>query len=117
MEMASRASDITKTVDVLDAISWLSNAWKAVSPDTIRKCFANAGFVQKNEELDPIDAGADHIHADLQNLLKAIQPDITAEEYVTIDDDLASDHTETAESEKQLIQSVTTDGVHVSTDE
>ena len=26
-----------------DAISWIDSAWKKVSPETIRKCFAKAG--------------------------------------------------------------------------
>ena len=33
------ASEITKKVDVLQAIEWIAKAWGEVSVDTIKNCF------------------------------------------------------------------------------
>ena len=39
------ASDVAKSVTVLDACSWLAGAMKQVKPETVVKCFAKAGIV------------------------------------------------------------------------
>ena len=46
MNEASCASDLAKSVNVLDAIMWLKTAWDNVKPTTIQKCFAKCGFTQ-----------------------------------------------------------------------
>ena len=46
MNEASCASDLTKSVNDLDAIMWLKTAWDNVKPTTIQKCFAKSGFTQ-----------------------------------------------------------------------
>ena len=46
MNEASCASDLTKSVNVLDAIMLLKTAWDNVKPTTIQKCFAKSGFTQ-----------------------------------------------------------------------
>lgn len=38
------ATDIAKTLDVLQAIRWMGTAWSKVENDTIIKCFAAAGI-------------------------------------------------------------------------
>ncbi|KAH9361885.1 hypothetical protein HPB48_003706 [Haemaphysalis longicornis] len=43
-------SDTSYVVDVLSAVSILSDAWKVVTQDTIRNCFQHAGFVVGSED-------------------------------------------------------------------
>ena len=38
------ASEITKQVDVLQAIEWIAKAWGEVSVDTIKNCFKKCGI-------------------------------------------------------------------------
>ncbi|KAH9364205.1 hypothetical protein HPB48_018533 [Haemaphysalis longicornis] len=45
-------SDKRYAVDVLSAISILSDAWRAVTQDTIRNCFRHAGFMVGSEDED-----------------------------------------------------------------
>ena len=44
MDDARTATELSKRVDMLDAIRWLYLAWASVSSDTIAKCFAKCGF-------------------------------------------------------------------------
>ena len=37
-------SELLKEVDVLQAIYWVKNAWEAVLPLTMTKCFVKCGF-------------------------------------------------------------------------
>src|SRR5262245_19592152 len=38
MESAKNASEVLKSVTVLDAIRWLSDSWKEVPMETVKKC-------------------------------------------------------------------------------
>ena len=51
-EEASCASDLAREVNLLDAIMWLKTAWDTVRPSTIRKHFAECGFVQSDAMKD-----------------------------------------------------------------
>lgn len=44
MDDCSCALELPKRINMLDAIMWLKNAWDAVTPTTIEKCFAKCGF-------------------------------------------------------------------------
>jgi len=44
VEHSSTTPDSKKSVSVLHAIRWLSNAWDEVSRETVVKCFRRAGF-------------------------------------------------------------------------
>ena len=56
-------SEISNSVTILQAIRWIAQAWNAVKPDTIKKCFRKAGIldesfsvVRRSEaEIDPFD--------------------------------------------------------------
>ncbi|GBO44893.1 hypothetical protein AVEN_72671-1 [Araneus ventricosus] len=86
MKTASNASDIIKFVTVLDAVMWLSKAWKEISKQTIQKCFVEANFpanvcIEKHSSTEDIDV------RDLQILLNNGNfSDASAEEFISIDD-------------------------------
>jgi hypothetical protein len=54
------ASDILKTITILDTIYWLHAAWRGVKASTIQGCFAKAGFpVQKEQSESTADSDND----------------------------------------------------------
>lgn len=78
MEECTSASEILKRVTVLQALRWVSQAWKKVSSDIITKCFRRAGVldqsfnvVRRGIEEDPfgdLDGSDDMEQADSQEL-------------------------------------------------
>ncbi|GBO00103.1 hypothetical protein AVEN_105566-1 [Araneus ventricosus] len=60
MKRASNASDIIKSVTVLDAVMWLSKTWKEISKQTVQNCFVEANFpanicIEKPSSTENID--------------------------------------------------------------
>ena len=89
------ASDVSKSVNVLVAIRWVTMAWSLVNEETVRKCFRNAGILDSDiavvvhDEEDPFSA-ADECMA-LQSLIDKTMSGHEAcplEEYVNGDSDL-----------------------------
>ncbi|GBM71197.1 hypothetical protein AVEN_118204-1 [Araneus ventricosus] len=92
METASNASDIIKSVTVLDAVMWLSKAWKEISKQTIRKCFVEANFpenvcIEKHSSTEDIDVRDQKILLNNGNF-----SDMSAKEFISIDDDIDIDN-------------------------
>ena len=46
------ASEITKQIDVLQAIKWVAKAQKEVTAETIKNCFAECGFTKETSEIE-----------------------------------------------------------------
>ena len=44
IETCTSASEIAGTITILNAMRWISKAWKEVKPETIYKCFKKAGI-------------------------------------------------------------------------
>lgn len=59
MEYASSASDLSKSVNVLEALYFIKNAWNKVTPNTIQNCYAKAGFKKSVQEGVGIDYDAE----------------------------------------------------------
>ena len=45
------AADVCKSVNLLQAIRWIAQAWEAVEPSTIIKCFASAEVLDKERNV------------------------------------------------------------------
>ena len=52
MHKEKRSSEISKKIDVLQAITWIKKAWDSVRPETIQKRFKRCGFQRENEGED-----------------------------------------------------------------
>ncbi|GBO43775.1 hypothetical protein AVEN_202190-1 [Araneus ventricosus] len=91
MKTALNASDIIKSVTVLDAVMWSSKAWKEISKQTIQKCFFEANLpanlcFEKLSSTEYIDV------CDLQILLNNGNfSDMSAKEFISIDDDILTE--------------------------
>lgn len=47
------ANDIARRLTLLDAVHMLARAWRAVTPETVRNCFAKAGFKTDSQSPAP----------------------------------------------------------------
>lgn len=92
MNEADTARELAKSVNLLDAISWLDMAWNSVDATTIPKCFKKCGFEVK-EDMD--DAMEPIIEVDplFDNLLGSV----SWEDYVNMDNDESLVHAPPAE--------------------
>ena len=65
------AGDVCKSINVLQAIRWIAQAWEAVEPSTIVKCFTNAGVLDKE-----------------RNVVKALAPPSDEDPFSDLEDDV-----------------------------
>ena len=111
IDSCSSATEVTKSVTVLNAITWIDKAWKEVQPMTIAKCFHACGFPQlpgsdtqaDDGELREITRGI----KDLQDLLTSatasgMEVVMDAGEYVQFDKDIPTENP--TDWEKDLVE-------------
>lgn len=85
MDECSTATEISKTVTVLDAILWIKSVWDALSSYTIERCFAKCGFSVSVEAIMPeSDENEQDVHPSMEPLLNGM----TLEEYANMDHSL-----------------------------
>ena len=48
IETCTTASEVTKSINIPHAIRWVAQAWEAVKPETIKKCFRKGGVLDKS---------------------------------------------------------------------
>jgi hypothetical protein len=83
IDNCSSASELAKSVNLLDAMKWILKAWTCLTATTIQKCFRNCGFStsadcnEGDEELIALNPGSNDI---LQ--------DMTLEEFANMDEHL-----------------------------
>ena len=94
------ASDVSKSVNILKAIQWVANAWDMVKPETISKCFRNAGILSgsmdvinsglnENDDSDDPFLESDQYLIGLQTLIdKTVHEGCNVNEYIHCDGDL-----------------------------
>ena len=82
------APDITKEVDVLQAIRWIKQAWDEVPEETVRKCFEKCGF---SEAVCNSRRSEEEEDQEFEELVRRISLDETiAEQYVAADEEVPS---------------------------
>ncbi|XP_053545444.1 tigger transposable element-derived protein 4-like [Bombina bombina] len=89
---------LVKSITVLDAVNWISMAWKSISADTICKCFVKAGFSNSNrndnEELPEIIQVTVEENNDIRSLFQqGGLVDSEIDRYIDIDKELATEST------------------------
>ncbi|GBM17559.1 Tigger transposable element-derived protein 4 [Araneus ventricosus] len=81
------SEELTKSVSVLDAISWTTSALKKVEPGCVLKYFKKAGFLSKSE-LATVST-TEKREKELADLVANFDSNVSVEKYVKIDDDLS----------------------------
>ena len=55
IESCTTATEVASSINVLNAIHWIAQAWKEVKPETIAKCFRKAGMLTEEMNVRVID--------------------------------------------------------------
>ena len=86
MDCTSSGSELTRTVSVLDAVIWISQAIKKLLSETATRCFEKAGFFT-GEVTASVENENDQ--QELQNCMnEAAFSNCNAEDYINIDKDV-----------------------------
>ena len=79
------ASEIAKgSIDVPQAITWVTDAWKEVTVETIKNCFAKCGITEKTAESED-DAVDEEFSALFNELTTGSECEMAMEEYIIFD--------------------------------
>ena len=108
------ATDIAKTLDVLQALRWMGTAWSKVENDIIIKCFAAAGISSTFSEAATVntlteeeDSFADldvSVDDELDNLVQQIAPESGISTYLESDNKLPTCYS--LLTEQQLLEAI-----------
>ena len=84
------ASDIAKTLYVLQAMNWMATAWSKVEASTISKCFAAGGISADVAEVDDEGDPFNDLDTELQDLIEQAAPScgINTETLIRSEDEL-----------------------------
>ena len=99
IETCTTASEVTKSINILHAIRWVTQAWEAVKSETIKKCFRKGGVLDKSfavssrpcEESDPFEDENEVDTSEMHNLIGQLGPaeaNCSVSEYIYGDDNL-----------------------------
>lgn len=89
MNQCSNASDVTKSINILDAIMILADSNKKLDPSTITKCFIRCGFPIRDDENENCVEIVDEIN-EIENLINSIYGTqmYSAKNYVDLDNEV-----------------------------
>jgi len=89
MDCTSSGSELARTVSVLDAVIWISQAVKKLLPETATRCFEKAGFFT-GEVTASVENENDQ--QELQNCMnEAAFSNCNAEDYINRDKDVQTE--------------------------
>ena len=87
IDSCETGDELVKSVNVLDAIYWVAQAWQDVTQETIQKCYARSGFefLEGFESFETSES-TDQLNSLLKDLATITETEsCTTEEYVNID--------------------------------
>ena len=113
MDDVSSATDLSKRVDVKDAISWASLAWSAVTDTNISKCFAKCGFRESDTTSEPDTPTTDD--NDDQARFEPLMGNVSWEDYIAMDNQTFTTPDDSTDWEATLLAKAR--GEHISSDE
>lgn len=109
IDFAQSASDLSKSINILESLYYIKSAWQKVTPETIRNCFKKAGFHmdQDNSTDNDYDAEDDLPLARLANLFKCskelgVESVKVVEEYLNVDEDVETEDLEFSEETEEI---------------
>ncbi len=99
IDSGETATEIAKSINILDVCRWSASAWDSVTAITIRNCFKKAGFHQDAQEDDDED------DLPLQALINRIPTaELSADEFPAIEDEIpSSEHYSDANWEEEIL--------------
>uniref|UniRef100_A0A3Q2XK21 DDE-1 domain-containing protein n=1 Tax=Hippocampus comes TaxID=109280 RepID=A0A3Q2XK21_HIPCM len=105
MDECNKVSDLVKKITVRDALEWIEAAWMKLESSTISKCFSKCGF----SHTDAITHDAEGEDIDETDLipLRQIIPDLTNQDLLNVDCDLAVTKDYTATEITELLEQTT----------
>ncbi|KAK2549367.1 hypothetical protein P5673_030192 [Acropora cervicornis] len=86
IEDCETAGDVCKSINVLQAIRWIEQAWEAVEPSIILKCFTNAGVLDKE-----------------RNVVKALAPPSDEDPFSDLEDDVLQGASQLADELSKVV--------------
>ncbi len=88
IDTGKNATEISKSIDIMDVCRWAASAWERVTKETIQNCFRHAGFkLESVEDMDIIVEQDDAIT--LQDLIDKIPgSELTADQFLHIEDEI-----------------------------
>ena len=99
MDECNSATELSKQVNVLQAVTWIASAWREVSSSTIAKCFSHCGF--NDVQLQEMTNSSDTVESNIASGA-GMQVDMSGSEYLTSDEHIPT------ESDDIVIDSSTT---------
>ena len=88
VETCKDVNELTKAINVLDAITWARDAWDDLSKDTIGKCFSRCGFKESSDSSD-FDEDDDIPLIELISRFKSDSVEVMpVQEYLSLDSDV-----------------------------
>jgi len=94
IERSESATQLCKSITVLDAVYWINNAWNETSQVSIVKCFRGSGFPANDPEIQSDDDFTDDDLVPLANLFPSICPtsSSTAEGFISFDSNVTTEN-------------------------
>ena len=111
IDSCSTASEVSKGVTVLNAITWIDKAWTAVQPLTIAKCFRACGFPWLHEsdesdedtEIEEISSGVEVVQDLLSRAASSgMELAMDAEEYTRFERSMPTENID--DWERELVE-------------
>jgi hypothetical protein len=100
IDEANNATELSKRVNIKDAIGWVKTGWDSVSAETIIKCFAKCGFRQEVEE--SLDSENPELENEGISQYEPLLGDVVWQDYVSMDDETTITNIEDDEATESL---------------